>query len=87
MRRGRDQDRVPIGRCACRDFRPDRLARPGPVIDDDRLVQTFPELLAERTRENVRRTARHERHDETDRTCRIVGLRLRRAAERADKNE
>ena len=42
------------------------------ILDDDRLPERLPQVLADDARENVRRSAGSERHNEGDRSLRIA---------------
>src|SRR5262249_37428294 len=75
------QQRVAVGRRFCGRLGADDGSGAGPVLHHKRLLERLAQLLAERTREDIGRTAGAEWHDHLDRTRRII-LRARRRCRR-----
>ena len=57
-------ERVAVGRCFCRRLHADVAA--GAIIDDDLLTETFPRALCNDARDDVRRAAGGEGHDQAN---------------------
>ncbi len=69
---GDDQQRVAVGRGLGRLRRADHGACAGAVLDDERLLQAFLQVLADQPRGDVGRPAGAERNDELDDPRRII---------------
>ena len=88
MRARSHEDRVTVGRRFRDCVGADDAARSGTVIDDDGLTPDFSELLADRSRSDIERSARRERHHETNRLDGIrCGFGGKRAAKRENERE
>jgi hypothetical protein len=76
-RMGADQQAqcVAIGRGPRQRVGADDVVAAGLVVDDDGLPECFGQLLADRARQHIGRTARRQRHDDAD-GLRRVGLLL-----------
>src|SRR5205823_13907403 len=77
-RRRTEEQRVAIRRRLRNELGADRSGRTGAVVDDNRLSETVGELLTDRTRDQIERTARGEGRYQADGLCRIT-LREHRA--------
>ena len=78
---GAEQDRVAVRRALGDRARADGAAGAAAVVDHDRLLEGFAQLVGDRAGDDAGAAAGRERNDQRDRLCRIV-LRTR-AAERA----
>jgi hypothetical protein len=67
----RDQQRVAVGRRACRRFGADGVAGAGPVLDHQCLPLRAADLVGEQPCQRVGAAAGGRRHDDLDGACRL----------------
>ena len=66
------EQRIAVGRRSGRGFGADRSGAPGAVFDHDRLAGCLGQPLRDDAGERIGKAARRERHDDLDRSRRVV---------------
>src|SRR5256885_9632590 len=69
LRRQREHNRITVRRRFRNDFHSDISARAATVVEDDLLLQIFPEAVSQRASDRVCAAARRVRNDEPYRLC------------------